>query len=372
MDATLLTSDSFWSEEKPVAMTAAGVESPPLDEVPPLLFFRTSGSTGQPKWVGLSREALLLSARIVNSHLEVDESSVWGLALPVHHVGGCGVIARAYQAGCGFAAFDSSWQVHDYLAWLERTEVTHTSLVPAQVHDLVVAGLHAPSALRAVVVGGGEMSDDVGMAARKLGWPVLASYGMTEAGSQVATQGFECLAQPFINSPIEPLAHWQLRLEDDGCLAIAGKALFEGMLVHEGREWHYHPREGEWFVTRDRVQISDAGITPLGRADLRVKVLGELVDLGAIEERLLELSGRRLKRRSFVVAPVPNARSEHTLVPVFDAAVDPKAIHEVLAAYNEEASGLERLQKYVTLYPLPCSELGKPQRGRVLEMLAEM
>ena len=372
MDATLLKSDAFWSEEKPVAITAAGVEAPALNEVPPLIFFRTSGSTGGPKWLGLSREALLLSARVVNAHLEVDEASVWGLALPIHHVGGYGVIARAHQANCGFSAFGKAWQVHDYLSWLESAGVTHTSLVPAQVHDLVVAGLHAPEALRAVVVGGGELAEDIGSAARKLGWPVLASYGMTEAGSQVATQGFDCLQQPFIKAPIETLGHWQLRLEDDGCLAIAGKSLFDGQLVQEGKDWHYQPREGEWFVTRDRVKLGDAGITPLGRDDLRVKVLGELVDIGAIEERLLELSGRRLKRRGFVVAAVPDARAEHALVPVFDAAVDPEAIREILVAYDEEASGLERLQKHVTLYPLPCSELGKPQRGRVLELLAEL
>lgn len=372
MDPTVLIQDSFWEDEKAVAMAAPGVEEPVLEGAPPLIFFRTSGSTAVPKWVGLSREALLYSAKMVNAHLEVEASSVWGLALPMHHVGGMGVVARAREAACALEVFPSAWQVYDFADWLEAKRVTHSSLVPAQVHDIVVAGVHAPAGLRALVVGGGSLPDEIGEAARSLGWPVLASYGMTEASSQIATQGFECLAQPFENAPIEPLAHWQLRLEEDGCLAIAGKSLFDGLLVQENGEWHFDAREDEWHRTSDRIQIGDGGLRPLGRSDLYVKVLGELVDLETIEERMLALSSRRLKRRSFVVAGVPDPRAGHLLVPVFDAAVGKAVIEEVLMAHNALAPGLERLQAPVTLYPLPCSELGKPQRAEILAMLAGM
>ena len=69
--------------------------------------------------------------------------------------------------------------------------VTHTSLVPTQVHDLVKADLRAPETLKAIVVGGGHLDAATGRLARTLGWPVLASYGMTEAASQIATQTLE-------------------------------------------------------------------------------------------------------------------------------------------------------------------------------------
>ena len=68
-------------------------------------------------------------------------NSVWGLALPLHHVGGLGVLARAYDIGCELEIFDQPWQEHDFVRWLETFEVTHTSLVPTQVYDLVAADL---------------------------------------------------------------------------------------------------------------------------------------------------------------------------------------------------------------------------------------
>ena len=372
MDETLLNQDAFWNEEGPVAMVAPGVEPPELKGMPGLLYFHTSGSTALPRWVGLSRDALLYSATMVNAHLQVTTDSVWGLALPLHHVGGMGVLARAHDIGSGLEVFEQEWQAHDFLRWLERMEVTHTSLVPTQVHDLVVAGLSAPPTLKAVVVGGGELPNEIGQAARNLHWPVLASYGMTEAGSQIATQGLECLDQPFSNSPIEKLPHWNLKVVENSCLAIAGPALFEGWLIKENGEWRFDKREGEWHVTSDRVGLNDMVLTHLGRADLQVKVLGELVDLAAIEARLLKLSAHRLKRRLMVVMAVKDERAGHLLVPVFDAAVDKATINQVLEAYHAEAPGHKRLQDPVTLYPLPVSDLGKPQRAQIQAMLTEL
>lgn len=370
MDATLLIQDSFWDEETPVAITAPGQRPPVLKKAPPLVFFQTSGSMGKPKWVGLSREALEYSAMMVNTHLEVFEDSTWGLALPLNHVGGMGVVARAHEAGCGLEIFPKKWQEHDFVGWIESREVTHTSLVPTQVHDIVQSGLRAPDCVQAVVVGGGQLSEEVGATARYLGWPVLASYGMTEAGSQIATQGFDCLEQYFTNAPIEKLAHWDLRLEDDGCLAIKGKSLFDGTLTKEKGKWVYRAREGEWHVTRDRVELSDAGVTPLGRADLRVKVLGELVNLEEVEERLVFFSFRRFRRDSVVVLALPDERAEHKLVPVFDAAVGMDVVRDVLKAYRSQAFGVERLQEAVLLEDFPRTDLGKPMRGKIRKMVS--
>lgn len=365
--------DSFWEEERPVAMTAPGIEAPPLGEAPPLVFFQTSGTMGAPKWVGLSRAALLKSAMEVNLHLEVDADSVWGLALPPHHVGGMGVAARAYEAGCELEIFPQRWQEHDFVRWIESRNITHTSLVPTQVHDIVHSGLHAPSCVSVVVVGGGRLSEDDGVVMREMGWPVLPSYGMTEAASQIATQGLECLDLPYACAPMQQLRHWQLRLEEDGCLAIRGPSLFEGILIQEDGRWSYQAREGEWFVTRDRVDLDEVeGVTPLGRADLCVKVLGELVDLQTIERRLVGLSLRRLHLRDLMVLALEDARAGHRLVPVVDAAADRAAVEQTLWLYHTKAPGPERLQDPVFLEGFPRSALDKPLRAECARRVAAL
>jgi O-succinylbenzoic acid--CoA ligase len=283
----------------------------------------------------------------------------------LRHVGGFGVAARAFAAGCQFREFGRRWDAPAFATWLAENEVTHTSLVPTQVHDLAAAGVHAPPSLRAVVVGGGHLDMETGRAARALGWPVLASYGMTEAASQIATQDFAELENPYQPAPIPLLPIWRAETTPEQKLRIAGPALFSGALLRENETWSFQPRVTEWHETSDRVLMEKDRLTPLGRADLRVKVLGELVDLEMIERELSALAAGKLAPGMFAVVALPNARTEHALVPVFDAKADAAVIRDVLSVYEKQAPGFRRLGPAVTLEHFPRSPLGKPCRAEI-------
>ncbi len=359
MDAALLTSQDFWDDRA----TALAGEPALAGHV----LFETSGSSGRPQQVALSKNALLVSAEAVNGHLEVSGESCWGLALPLHHVGGFGVAARAFQAGCGFQQFDRRWNAQAFAEWLESKQVTHTSLVPTQVHDLVKAGRVAPDSLVAIVVGGGHLEVATGQQARDLGWPVLASYGMTEASSQIATQGLEQLRSPYQAAPLPLLPIWKAKISADGLLALSGPALFSGHVV-DGK---FLPREADWHVTSDRVTLSDGKLTPLGRADSRVKVLGELVDPEEIELELMTFSEGRLAPGGFAVVAVPDVRAGHVLVPVIEASVDGEVIESIVSGFNRRVPGFRRLGKPVIVDFLPRSELGKVRRAELMEICRE-
>lgn len=369
MDPALLTNAEFWQTSVPLFAAAPGAASPCLENPAPLashVCFATSGSTGEPKWIALSKAALLASARAVNEHLGVNSDACWGLALPVHHVGGFGVAARAFAAGCRFAAFPNRWDPEGYAKWLAETEVTHTSLVPTQVHDLAKSGLRPPAALRAVVVGGGRLDETTGRAARDLGWPVLASFGMTETASQIATQRPADLAAPYQPAPLPLLPGWRADTAPDGRLRVAGPALFSGTLVRHGNRWAYQPRDGDWFLTSDIVLLDERGLTPLGRADALVKVLGELVDPTAIERELIAASHGAIDPASLVIAAVHDDRAGRKLIPVFAATVPPRAAESARALYHAHAPGFRRLAPPVFLPDFPRSPLGKPLRAEIL------
>jgi O-succinylbenzoic acid--CoA ligase len=368
MDAELLTSEAFWQDPAPLAAGDFPGEIPACKALAGHLLFETSGSSGAPRWIALSKNALRVSAAAVNRHLAVTRASCWGLALPMRHVGGFGVVARAHQAGCGLAVFNGRWEPRVYQKWLDDHHVTHTSLVPTQVHDLAAAGLRAPASLRAAVVGGGHLDAATGRAARALGWPVLASYGMTEAGSQIATQELASLTEAYELAPLPVLPVWQAQTEDDGRLLIAGEALFSGTLVQRDGAWVFEKLASAWYRTGDRVLLEHGMLTPLGRADSLVKVLGELVDPLEIERELLALAEGALVPGGFIVAAIPDARAGHALVPVFEA---PAAADAILALYNANAIGPRRVQPAVTLPSFPRSPLGKPLRREIAAMLVE-
>lgn len=367
MDATLLTNREFWDDCGPLAMgdfPSGGM--PACAGLSGHLLFQSSGSSGVPKWIALSKTALLASAGAVNRHLEVENNSCWGLALPLHHVGGFGVAARAFEAACGFREFGRRWDARVFGDWLAGEGISHTSLVPTQVHDLVVAGRRAPASLRAIVVGGGHLDARTGQAARALGWPVLASYGMTEAASQIATQRLECLRGVYQPAPLPLLPIWRAELSPEQTLRVAGPALFSGILVCVNGDWSYQARISDWHQTSDRMAMDDESLTPLGRADAWIKVLGELVDPEAIERELVDCSAGRLRPGMFAVVAVPDARAEHALVPVFDEEVPAALVAEVLAEYRVTAVGFRRLRPAVMLRDFPRSALGKPRRGEIV------
>lgn len=365
MDPSLLTKPAFWSDPAPVFMGEFPSHAPDDSRLADHVMFATSGSFGKPKWIALSKPALLASAEAVNRHLHVTSASRWGLALPIHHVGGFGVAARSHAAACGFSTFGRRWDAAAFCDWLAVENPTHISLVPTQVHDLVAGGHHAPESVRVAIVGGGSLDEPTGLAARSMGWPVLASYGMTEACSQVATQGLEALETPYQPAPISILPHWLVRVDDDGRILLQGPSLFSGVLLPDEGSWIYQERPRGWFATSDRGRIENGQLTPCGRIDQFVKVLGELVNIGEIETKLALAAGDTMPPGSFAVVPVPDERAGHALVPVFESAMPPATVAAALENYQLGATGLTRLRKPVFLAELPKSPLGKILRSEL-------
>jgi len=364
MEITYLRDPAFWQSAEPVAPGTNFVLPGDQDgELDGLVFFQTSGSTGQPRWIGLSREALLLSAAVVNRHLQVDQDSCWGLSLPLNHVGGFGVVARAFEAGCELARYREKWEPARFTEWVKRERVSHVSLVPTQVHDLVREQLHAPSTLRVAVIGGGRLDGGIGGAARALGWPVLASYGMTEAGSQVATQSLELLDQGYQSGPISVLPHWRVKIGDEGRIAVRGKALFAGELIRSDEKWVFSKRVGDWYSTSDLGKLESGDLLLTGRADALVKILGELVDPMAVE--------RELAVPELVVVAVPDARKGKRLIAVCDQAVVSGLIASRVEAYNREVEGFRRIDEVVCVDAIPRSDLGKVRRLELANLIQD-
>lgn len=373
MDASILTdmrphelaAACFWESPCPLVAAAPAVPCPDVRALPPrCVCFATSGSTGNPSWVVLAKDALLASARAVNRHLLVTADSHWGLALPLHHVGGFGVAARAFAAGCGFSCFDRKWNAPLFCSWLQENRITHTSLVPTQVHDLVAARLMAPAGLVAAVVGGGRLAGALGRSARDLGWPVLASYGMTEAASQIATQRLSDRTQPYHPEPLPPLDIWQVETSTDGRIRIAGPALFSGWLRETGGMWVFEERVGDWFTANDAGVVSPSGLRILGRADGLVKILGELVSPERIESELAALSGIPL-----AVLAVPDVRAGNRLVPVVETGCAPAAVATMMETHHAACAGYERLSRPVYVDVIPRSPLGKVRRAELEELV---
>jgi O-succinylbenzoic acid--CoA ligase len=241
----------------------------------------TSGTGGRMKLVALSHDALEASALAVNKHLSADKHDVWINPLPLFHVGGLGMMVRAQLSGARHATFEQPWKPRDFTRAAETAGATLSALVPAQVHDLVLARCRAPRSLRAAVVGGGALTPKLHDQAAALGWPLLPSYGLTEAASQVATAhpGEPCTGW------LPLLDHLEARVDDDSVLELRGASLLTGWMLFEADgscRWE-DPKRAGWYRTGDRAAFRGRELRVLGRVDDLVKIRGELVDVAALE-----------------------------------------------------------------------------------------
>jgi O-succinylbenzoic acid--CoA ligase len=344
------------------------LHDPPRELPDGTLVFQTSGSTGEPSLVCLSREAMQANAAAVNDWLSATADDVWLRVLPDYHVGGMSIHFRAELSGSRAVVDEEKWEAQRFLRLLTEHGITLTSLVPAQVFDLVAAALRAPTNLRAVLVGGGALSDDLYHKARALGWPVLPSYGMTETASQVATARQETLppgtGEPRSGlPPLELLPCWEARVTDESRLQLRGAPLLSGRLVRtaQGWEWQRAVDDDGWFTTADRARLDRRLLTPLGRCDRVVKVLGELVDLDALETALHRAG---LPPDCGVVQAAVDERAgvRPWLVTDFPTAED------IVSAANQTLPPFARIAG-VWMQELPRSALGKVRRALVEELL---
>lgn len=336
-------------------------------------FFQTSGSEGAPKWVGLTKEALLKSAREVNTHFQLGADNVWGVALPLHHVGGFAITARAFLSGARLAVFPWRWDAREFAVHCQRAGITVASLVPTQVFDIVAAGLSCPPSLRTIIVGGGQLSTALAERARHLGWRVRRTYGMTEAASMVAAQG---AGDDPADDTMQVLPHWQAIVDEEHRLTLKGPSLARGYATRSGDgAWSWTAIDAEaGFRTRDRVEVIGAGaalrLRFLGRESTFVKLLGELVSLAAIQERIEAAAHHCGFSRRVVISTVPDERREARLVLVIEGRGTTAAAREaLLAGCNAEAPPYERIEIVREVESLPVTPIGKVDMARLTELL---
>ena len=149
-----------------------------------LLF--TSGTTGHPKAARLTVGAFDALARASAANLGPRPGDRWLCNLPLFHVGGLGMAVRCAHDGATLVLqtrFDAGTVVRD----VDDEGITHLSLVARTLQQCLDAGLRS-SRLRGVLVGGGPVPPPLVERARAAGIPVLLTYGLTEACSQVTTE----------------------------------------------------------------------------------------------------------------------------------------------------------------------------------------
>jgi len=218
------------------------VEAPPALPPGTAKITYTSGTTGQPKGVCLSAQAIGRVAQALGEAVQGTPQdralSLLPLSTLLENIGGLYVALAAggtacvpSLASCGFEG-SSSVRVERFVAALHGYAPTATILVPQLLKLLVesvAAGAPAPDSLRMLAVGGAPCAPHLIERAWGLGLPVHEGYGLSESGSVVSLSSPGALRTGSVG---RVLPHVQVQLADDGEILVGGN-LFEGYLGAE-------------------------------------------------------------------------------------------------------------------------------------------
>jgi len=318
------------------------------------LLMSTSGSTGSPKLVRLSRTGVRANAAAIATYLDLTPQDRGVLTLPLHYCYGLSILTSHLYAGA--ATIVTDWSVLDSCLWdLAATHhATGLAGVPHTFDQLDQLGFPELPSLRYVTAAGGKLAPErvthyleLG---RSLGWDFFVMYGQTEATARMAYLAPE-LAETHPAAIGMAIPGGELRVdradhEGVGELVYTGPNVMMGYATGASDLAGGH--ELDELRTGDLAREVAPGIFEVvGRRSRFAKVFGLRLDLDEIERKL----------------PVPAACVE------VDGTLGVVSASPVVADSIADLCDIPRWAVRQEVADVPLTASGKPDRVAIAELL---
>jgi len=316
----------------------------PVVEPDAVAIVATSGSTGAPKGVVLSRAAVTAAAEA--THRRLGGPGDWVLALPAHYVAGLMVLARAHlgqrRAVTVRPDLVDLAEVVDALRPPRYVSLVPTQLVRALADPAVATAL---ARFDAVLIGGGPLDPVQRERAETAGLSVVTTYGMSETAGGCFYDGVA-------------LDGVTARINLSGRILIDGPTLFSGYRLRP--DLTADALDRGWLRTPDRGRIEAGRLIVAGRLDDLVITGGLKVDRSEVEHWVRRWAGGR--GGDAVVVGVPDEEWGTRIVAVSETDGSLAEVQEVVRGQLPAYAAPRALLR---LDPLPRLASGKPDRRRI-------
>jgi fatty-acyl-CoA synthase len=279
---------------------AAPVVAPQAGD--PALIVYTSGTSGRPKGAVLSHGALFFNGVNVLMGLDIVSDDITLVNTPLSHIAALNVLSVTTLYKGGTVLLEDSFDPGRCLSQIAEHGVNTMFAVPSM---LTMLSQHPDfestdiSSLRFILGGGAPMPPDLVALWSKRGVPVLASFGMTEAGPSVsfrrrtdAAAKSQSSGTPalFTDVRIVGFDGEELPAGQTGEIRVRGPHLASSYWANPDATADMF--DDDWLVTGDRGYIDpDGDLCVTGRSKEIIITGGENVDPAEVEHLIARYPG---------------------------------------------------------------------------------
>ena len=331
---------------------------PSYEETFCILF--TSGSSGLPKAVSISRKNIESSCNISQKNLNVEKSDKWLLCMPPYHAGGLSIIYRSLILGNKFHIEDdfNSEKVIDLIM---SEKINIVSLVPTMlskiVYQMKYRNLIAPKSFKFVLSGGAKTPEELILSSNNIGLKTLPTYGMTETSSQIATASPNDEFRP-LNSVGKPLLRDSVKIAKNSEIQVSGEMV---------ANYYDEKVSKKWLQTGDYGYIDkDNYLFVKGRIDELIISGGENINPLEVEEFI---SKNKKIKECIVLGKTDEYWGEKVVAAIYSD--DDITLEEI----NSYLGGLDKFKYPKDIVqlkkPLPKLHNGKFDRKKIKKLIDE-
>ncbi|MFZ2904662.1 MAG: AMP-binding protein [Cyclobacteriaceae bacterium] len=252
----------------------------------------TSGSTGAPKEITLTRNQLQQSALRTISALGLMKNDTALVCLDTKYIAGKMMLVRALESNMKIIAVEPAADPLQNI----QTPVHFAALVPLQLQEIIKNpdSTKKLNQIKAVIVGGASVSNSLQKQLSNLTCAIYATYGMTETVSHIGLQRLSGLQATDLFTVMPGIT---IETDKRNCLTIR------------------LPESSEKIITNDLVEVAGPGkFRWIGRYD-------NIINSGGFKispEKVEKVIEKFLPNQSFFVSAFPDERLGEKLVLIIE------------------------------------------------------
>ena len=311
---------------------------------------KTSGSTGPPKTISLSRHQLKTSAQMTIDALALKPGYKSLVCISTDHIGGKMMLVRGMELGMDLYLVAPS----SHINIKSLPGIDFVALVPLQVQALIQSdhGRDFMSSCRSIIIGGVTVEESLLKNLEQFRCPIYHTFGMTETASHFALRR---LNGPEKQQTYHALEGIELSTDDRGCLIVSGEIT-----------------NNKPLITNDLIQLTNSNTFRwLGRWDRVVNTGGYKVHPETLQPTIQRIFNSINLDADFVVLGLEHSRWGQQVTLVLETEPLSKDLEsQIINMLNKELHPYQLPKEFRYLRVFPKTSSGKLDLTKVNQLLA--